>query len=409
MTQTAFVRNALRLLWLVLGGGLVVWIVAGNFPPDGRLVARVGAAQPSGFVGGITPTDRARVVGEPGSYLTEVISEPAYFQLARPRLYPKAKLRLRFRNEGQPIVELGGRTSLEAWGFDLRPLDAPLLDRLALPPAQGGLGWSARQDGVLRAYEKKATSRAVAELLASPDAKIGVYHADPVRWGLRLAAPKSGKPVEVKERLSGPRVLYAYVHRAPFSLMLDVEGAADAAARVRVLHEGETIMTRELTGSGTVDLGLTNAKIGLYRVEVSMPTESTLAEVRSEQPRLVFADTMGERFKAFSPEAAFVPEHHVVTWETDVRAAGLEAVVAAYRPPETDAEGWKVAEAEFDLNALAPDRGRIQMALSLPAIKAVGGRVLTDWIEVEYVRPPLSFAALVDLFRRPIEILKPDL
>lgn len=399
MTQAAFVRNALRLLWAVLGAGLVCWVTARNLPADGRLIIRARAGQPSGFAGGLTPTDRARVVGEPGAFLTEVVSEPAYFHLARPRLYPKVKVRLRFRNEGQPLIELGGRTSLRAWDFALKPLDAPMLD---------GLGWPARQDGPYRLYERKATPRSAAEVLDSPDARVGVYHADPVRWGLRLPAPKTSKPVEVKERLPGSRVLYTYVHRAPFGLTLDIESAADAIARVRVLHGGETIMTRELKGSGTMDLAVTNAKIGLYRVEVSMPPESSLTRVRSDQPRLVFADTAGERFKAFSPDTAFVPEHHVVTWESDIKRLGLEAIVAAYRPPEIDAEGWKVAEAEFDLAALAPERGRIQMVLSLPAIRAAGGRALVEWIEAEYVRPPWSLSSALGLFRRPFELLKPD-
>lgn len=400
MTQAAFIRDALRLLWLVLGAGLVFWVVAKNLPADGRLVARASAGQPSGFVGGLTPTDRARVAGEPGALFTEVVSEPAYFHLARPRLYPEVKVRLRFRNEGQPLIELGGRTSLEAWGFDLKPLDAPMLD---------GLGWPARQEGPFRIYERRSTTLTAEEYLASPEARIGVYHADPVRWGLRLPAPKSSKPVEVRERLPGSRILYTYVHRAPFGLTLDIDAAADDVAQVRVLHGGNTIMTRKLKGSGAIELAVTNAKVGLYRVEVAMPPESSLTRVRSDQPRLVFADTAGERFKAFSPDAAFVPEHHVVTWESDVKKLGLEAVVAAYRPPETDAEGWKIAEAVFDLAALAPERGRIQMVLSLPAIKTAGGRVLVDGIEAEYVRPPWGLSSALDLFRRPFELLKPDL
>lgn len=391
MTQTAFVRNALRLLWFVLGAGLIGWIAARNLPADGRLVARVRAAEPSGFVGGLTPTDRAKIIEGGDGHFTEVVDEPAYFHIARPRLYPKVTVRMRFRNEGQPLVELGGRTSLDAWGFDLKPLDAPMLD---------GLGWPAWQDGPYRVYERKASARSASEILASSDGRIGVYHADPVRWGLRLPEPRSAEPVEVLERLPGPRVLYTYVHRAPFGLTLALDAPVDAVVQVRVLHEGEVVMTRGLeSGAGSVELGITNAKPGLYRVEIEMPTDAALTQVRSEQQKLVFVDTAGEKFKAFAPASAFEPEHHVVTWESDVGKARLEAIVAAYRPPTVDASGWKVAEAEFDLGALAPDRGRIQMALSLPAIKAVGGRLLVDWIEAEYVREPLSVSGTLTMLK----------
>lgn len=389
MTQLAFLRSFLRLIWTALGLWLLAWLAFQNLPPSGWLTVRVHAGEPSGFIGGFTPSDRAGVIQEEGRLMTRVTGEPAYFPLATPRFFKTAAVRVRYRNDRQPIIEIGPRTSLKDWTFDLKPLEAGLLD---------GLGWPARDDGPYRIYEKKATSRSAAEILSAPtDGRTAVYHADPVRWGMRLPA-SNRRSAEFVGRLPGSRSMYVYADAAPLFIELEFEGPASDIAEVKVLHEAEPVLSRRQQGAGTLELEITNAKPGLYRIDALAPETMALLGVRTRHPKLVFLDTEGEHLKAFRPEDAFEPEFPVVTWETDFKKAPYTAVVAGYRPSAVESGGWKVAEAEIDLQSAAKDQGQTQMVLSLPALKHVGGSVTIDWIEAEYRREPFSLGDLKKLF-----------
>ena len=128
VTQLAFVRSFLRLFWFLAGACLLALIAARNLPASGVLRASARTAEPSGFVDGFTPLDRARPTQEGGRWYSDIVAEPVYFHVAAPRLYDAASVTLRYRNEGQPYLALGARTDLDAWSFDLKPIDLPMLD-----------------------------------------------------------------------------------------------------------------------------------------------------------------------------------------------------------------------------------------------------------------------------------------
>jgi hypothetical protein len=397
MTQAQFVRRLLQLLWFVLGAWLLGWVIFRNFPPDGSLTARVRAAQSSGFIGGVTPTDRAEVFRRDGQAYTRVSGEPAYFRLAKLPFAPTAKVRLRFRNSSQPVFELGGRISLDAWAFDLRPLDVPLLD---------GLGWSARQDGSYRIYERKPTDRTAEEILQGSGTRVAVFHAAPERWGLRLGAVR-GPEAETGPLPEGVRRLYVIPSGHKLEVALEFRrapAAAGGSAEVRLARSGETLLTRRTTGEA-VDLALSGAEDGPYLIEIAADGLD-LASARTRGPKLVWTDPKTGLLRAPTKGAFFEAEFPTVTWETDLRAAPYDVIVAGYRPPKDDGGGWKIAEAEFDLAGLAADRGDIQMVLSLPALKKAGGDVEIDWIEVEYRREPLTPGTFAGLFKRWLDSVR---
>ncbi len=387
--QLLFVRRILRLAWIVLGAGLLGWIVWRNLPPSGILSASGRTAEPNGFIGGFTPLDRAKPVQENGVWSSDVVNEPVYFQLAAPRLYETARVRLHYKEEGQPSIGLGARTALAEWSFDVKPLDLPMLDEA---------GWAARQDGDLRVYERKATVRSAQELLAS-EGRIAVLGIDPARWGLRLPALAKEKTVEAVLNETGARTIYVYVQNGPFELSLGLRGSEDAEARVDLVRKGQVLLSRTHRGDGAISLTLTGAEPGLYRVDLKGSENISLVGLTSRHARIALRDTAGEHLYVPAGAVRFDPEFPIVTWETDLKKAPYDAVVAKYRPPTVDAEGWRVAEATFDLHALAASEGRVQMVLSLPAIKSVGGHMRIDRVEVEYRRKPLALRRLFDLLK----------
>ncbi len=240
--QLLFVRRALRLAWFVAGALLLGWIVWRNLPPSGVVQATARTAEPNGFIGGFTPLDRAKPVEERGVWYSDVVNEPVYFHVATPRLYERVHVRLRYKLEGQPYVALGARTDLAEWNFDLKPIDLPVLD---------DAGWSGRQDGELRVYERKATTRAAAEVLASGN-RVAVLGIDPVRWSLKLPALSNEKPVAAVLEEKGSRTIYAYVQGGAFEMSLGLRGPDASEAHIALVRDEKTLLVRTHHGDGAV-------------------------------------------------------------------------------------------------------------------------------------------------------------
>jgi hypothetical protein len=387
--QLNFLRHALRFLWFAAAFALLATIVARNLPASGVVEASARTAEPSGFVGGFTPLDRAVPVEEGGLWYSDIAAEPAYFHVAAPRLCETVEVALRYRNQGQPYLALGARTDLDAWSFDLKPIDLPILD---------ASGWAARQDGEFRIYERKPTARSAEEILASAAGRTAVLAIDPARWGMRLSgAPE--KPFEAPLSLPGSRKIYVYVQEGPLDVSLGFRGPAAASAKVELRRGDALLLSRTRSADGAVDLALTGAETGLYRIDVAAPEAMTLVGIRSRHGRVAIVGD-GEPRLSF-PEGAtpFEPEFPVFTWETDLAKAPLDAVVARYTPPTVDAEGWRVASATFRLRDLAAAQGRVQMLVSAPKIRDRGAVIRVDRVDVRYRRPPFDARKLLDLFK----------
>jgi hypothetical protein len=388
--QLVFLRGFLRVAWFALAACLLGWLAWKNLPPSGRLTAVGRTAEPSGFFGGFTPLDRAVPTQDGGAWYSDIAAEPVYFNVAAPRLYDTMRVKLRYKEEGQPYVALGVRTDPKAWAFDLRPIDLPMLD---------ASGWSARQAGEMRIYERRATARTAQDILEATADHTAVIAVDPVRWGLKLPPLKREHPVEAVTSYAGSRKIYVYAQNAPFEMTLGLKGPDEVAAKVSLVRDGKTLLTRTHEGDGAVELTLSGAEPGLYRVDVDAPDSVTLVGLRTPHQRVAFVDTDGVHLKAPAGAADFEPEFPVVTWQTDLAKAPYDTIVARYRPPTVEADGWRTAEAEFDLGEVSISSGQAQMLLSLPALKAVGGKLRVDRVDLEYARPPFEASKLLDLFK----------
>jgi hypothetical protein len=360
-------RKIFRLALFIAGAGLIIWVVLGNVPPNGRLRVTSGAGEASAFIGILRPEGRVTLVPRDAGGHYDVSAEPAYFQMRAPRAFRSAKVTVEYQEEGQPLLELGGRTDLEAWTFDLKPLEAPMLERL---------GWSARQEGKYRIYEKKASQRQAEDILATGDPRrVGVYKIDPVRWQY-VPSPGAAPKREDREPKAGSSKTYLYAGGEPIDVSLmfkDNAPGRGVPVVVRLIRRGATLLRRELSGDGLVEMVLTGAEKGIYRLEVEADADVTLESVKTKNRVL----------------GAHEPEFHTLTWESSLERLGIDTVVADYRPPAETADGWKAAEAEFDLGILAKDRRReIQMALSAPGLAHGKGLVRVRRISVEYLGEP---------------------
>jgi hypothetical protein len=383
MNELLLTRKLLRALWAALGLGLVAWIGLRNLPLDGTLKTSALPAEASPFIGVLRPDDRVKV-RRGGETVYEVFREPAYFSLNVPRFFRKARLRFEFMNADQPIFEAGARTDLAAWSFDLQPVEALVLDRL---------GWSSRVDEGYRIYEKRQTVRSVAEILSEGDPrKTAVYHLDPVRWGLRIpTALDKGASLDCRTTDGCPKS-YVYIAHPPFQAAVEAKGRVT----VKLMKDGEVILTREAADE-TVDLIVTNAAPGLYRIEATPASEG--AAVQAVRTRGAFAAPAGGPYPA-----GFDPEFPPVNAEVKPEASGFETIVARYQPPETVAGGWKTAEAVFDVGTMAKRGTEAQILVSVPGLKDGGSPVLIRRISATFEREPLSFGSLFTAVRKRLKL-----
>lgn len=115
------IRIAVLVLAIASGLTLIGSVVFRNLPPDGRLTVFAVPGEPSAFFGGFRPENRVEVVK--GEY-AELKDEPIYFSMAVPPFFRKATVRMEYLNQGQPVIELGARSSHDEWSFQLKPIEA---------------------------------------------------------------------------------------------------------------------------------------------------------------------------------------------------------------------------------------------------------------------------------------------
>lgn len=130
-TEWTFMRVNIFVIAVASAVLLVGSVIFSNLPLGGHLYTVAIPGKPSPFFGGFRPENRTRIVAE--SY-AELKDEPIYFSLAVPPFFQSAIIRMEYLNLGQPIIELGARTSLDEWTYALQPIEADIdaLDGLSV-------------------------------------------------------------------------------------------------------------------------------------------------------------------------------------------------------------------------------------------------------------------------------------
>jgi hypothetical protein len=176
MTSEKLAQFAWRLGLALATVSLVVWVVLQDLPPSGLLATRALPGDANPFIGILRPENRVALSTDGGTKVYSVIGDPVYFQLAMPKFFHQVTVTLEYRATATPEVELGPRTSNDAWGFDLKPLDAAGLDQS---------GWSVRIDRPYRIYERRPTNLSISYLLRQRAADhLALWHVDPMIFGV---------------------------------------------------------------------------------------------------------------------------------------------------------------------------------------------------------------------------------
>lgn len=193
-------------------------------------------------------------------------------------------------------------------------------------------------------------------------------------------------------RLKTPQQKVTFLHNVYLG---DEIAYREPSAAVSFWTEGKNMrfVTQHAEAVQTVQVGQKSVSISEpyleYRLDVSEP-----GLVKAEIPR-GDAIVRTDGHIAFSPEAWFNPDPVRLSANTDLDRLGVDFVIAAYDPPRQVGE-WLVKTASFDTSLMSFDDDTWKFVISTPGIEDATGELFIHAINMEWLRPPLTWRKIID-------------
>ncbi|MBI4133782.1 hypothetical protein HY478_04150 [Candidatus Uhrbacteria bacterium] len=282
---------------------LFVWTAWQNFAPSGRLSARYEFDEISPFITSLLPGGRALPIirDATGTPYQGMIGEPVYFRLRLPRRFDRVELEIRFQNQSQPILEVGGLAARNPDVYDLRPLENQILD---------ALDWSEIYRDGLTLYQRTPTFEHIDTFFAQlpPRNEIATYHAR-VETPFRIPGYTPDERVQIIDRsLRGSHIFYAYVKNESLDVTFYVQdmnrdaGGDPVAINVfsdtmPVASIGESddgrIGEREEAGeTHPIHLVVPGLPEGAYRIEIRTTRDIFIRKIETRSKKFVILNEL---------------------------------------------------------------------------------------------------------------------
>jgi hypothetical protein len=281
----------------------VLFVLTGRLvAPDGLLTTSTDLVRPATFVSAPKPSERlAEPVVDGGETLSPLIGDPLYVDLTPPAPFDAVTMRLRFKNAGQPMVEIGALGSALDEQYDVRSAQSLLLD--ALP-------WGRVSSGRLSLYQRSRQYASVDDFLRHPPdrSKVAVYRTTAaIPYRLPGYAPL-GAAREIDVSLRGSHRLVTYVQDEDLHFLFSVQDmnrqpGADPvvvsvykdseekpAARTVLEDDGNTKDDQRSSKLRTVAVTLARPSAGVYVVEVTATADVFIRRISTRQRKLAFVD-----------------------------------------------------------------------------------------------------------------------
>jgi len=135
MSQT---NKEFLLFYRVLLAALVILffslLFCQNFVLGGKMVLNKNFCEESRFISDLYPPERVEPIEkENGKCFQTFFNEPVYFKVKIPKIFNKAKIKIIYQNENQPLVQLGilkKRNETTDWSFQLKLIENKIFDNL---------------------------------------------------------------------------------------------------------------------------------------------------------------------------------------------------------------------------------------------------------------------------------------
>ena len=148
---------------------------------------------------------------------------------------------------------------------------------------------------------------------------------------------------------------------------------------------------------------LQTIKAGDKELEISSTYRqfSQLLENKGSEIKIARGDIIlaGNGVFSFNPENLLDPNFKKVDESFSARAEGINYILASYRIPE-EKDGWKVAQAEFDLNNAYREWNKNSFIISIPGLKA--DDEINDNIQIRGIKIELEGKTLLEKLKEKL-------
>lgn len=121
--------------------------------------------------------------------------------------------------------------------------------------------------------------------------------------------------------------------------------------------------------------------------QFNIETGQGVKEIKLEKDDVILA---GDGVFGFSEEALINPAFKKVDGKLDINSVNY--ILAKYEMPAEE-NGWKIAQAEFDLSGAYREQGRYNFLISIPGLRA--DDEIKDWVEVREIKIELEGTTLL--------------
>lgn len=296
--------RALQLIILIIPGILFGWLLHQELVPSGEFVVEHQVGERSPFIDRILPDARVEEVqkDDEGDTVRPITGDPAFFFVHPHRGFDEVEVEVWFKNEENPIVELGGLARAGDEVYDLKPLQNTNIDNLS---------WDRLEENGILLLQKNAAYESIDDFLLNPPPRheIATYH-------YQLAKPYllPGYRASFVERtydisLRGFHEAKTYIKNEPLRFNVEymdmnrAEGpdtvkllVFDADNRVvgevRAEDDGNSRDDARPSGLERLSLTLDGLPEGVYKLEFRANRDIFFRRITTTQQKLVFLNNL---------------------------------------------------------------------------------------------------------------------
>jgi hypothetical protein len=294
------IQAVMVLVPLVLFG----WLLNQELVPSGVFEVTKRVGEPSPYIDRILPDNRVEEVGvdDAGDRVRTILGDPAFFFVHPHRGFDEVRTDVWFKNDGVPIVELGGLVQPDGEIYDLKPLQNTIIDHS---------DWDRMRDDQTVLLQREPTYDSIDAFLSDPPPRneISTYHFDLEKpYRMDGYQPQPGTTT-IDTSLRGFYTFKTYVKDEPVDFIFEYmdmnrDRGPDPVEVVLFNERNEHVKTvtakddgergDEAFASGLreVELRMDDVPEGVYRVVMRVNKDIFTRRIVTEQHKIVFLDNV---------------------------------------------------------------------------------------------------------------------